>query len=403
MNYFQKIIFYAIGFFILIGLIFPPESILAQEKIELWFFYSQTCPHCHQAKKFLNSLKEKYPDLDIISYEVSQNRANAQFLAQLYQVYRPDQADKIWVPSIFIGDDLIIGFSNAQTTGIDIERAVQRCLEAGCSSPKEKLSKKSFCQTKKPHLIRCPFFGEVDINQFSLPVLTLILGGLDGFNPCAMWVLLFLLALLLNTRSRKKMFWIGGLFILTSAVFYYLLLAAWLNLFRLITYVRLTQIIIGVLAFGFGFWQIKEFIVQRKSPQPLTCSVTKQHSNLSQFLLDKIRTVTQSVSWPVVIFGTIILAVGINLIEFFCSAGLPAIYTQVLALNKLSPLSYYLYLLLYTIVFMADDLIVFCLALITFKKIGLSTRYNYYSSLIGGLVILILGLLLIFKPNWLVF
>jgi len=249
------------------------------------------------------------------------------------------------------------------------------------------------------NVIELPLIGPVDISNFSLPVLTIVLAGLDGFNPCAMWVLLFLIALLINTRSRKKMWLVGGIFILASGVIYYLLLTAWLNLFLFVSYQNLTRIFIGLLALGFGLWQLKKFFTWR----PGVCPVMPSESRWHERLTDRAKKLVQPAALPATMAGIIALAFGINLVESVCSAGLPACYTRILALNQLAPLTHYLYLLLYTFIFMLDDLAIFAIALITLKKIGFTEKYNYWATLVGGLIVIALGLLLLFKPGVLVF
>jgi hypothetical protein len=226
---------------------------------------------------------------------------------------------------------------------------------------------------------------------------------MDGFNPCAMWVLLFLIALLINTRSRKRMWLIGGTFLAVSGIVYFLILAAWLNLFLAISYVNLTRILIGIFAVGVGVWQIRNFIKFR----PGVCEVTDGKSSFQGKIKDGLRKHAEKIAFSPFTFallgGTILLALGVNLVEFFCSAGLPAIFTRILALQNLNSLVYYSYLLLYTFVFMLDDIIIFSIAVITLTKFGFTEKYNYWTTLIGGLLILILGILLIFRPELLMF
>lgn len=248
-------------------------------------------------------------------------------------------------------------------------------------------------------IIQLPLVGPVDISQMSLPVLTVVLAGLDGLNPCAMWVLLFLIALLINTRSRKKMWLVGGTFILASGLVYYLLLAAWLNLFLFVSYQNLTRIIIGLLALVFGLWQLKKFFTWR----PGVCPIAPTGSQWHQRLTERVKKLLQPATLPATLGGVIALAFGINLVESVCSAGLPACFTRILALNQLAPLTYYLYLLLYTFIFMLDDLIIFTIAIITLSKIGFTEKYNYWATLVGGLIVIILGLLLLFRPGILIF
>jgi len=354
------------------------------EKLEIYFFYSSICPHCVKEKEFLQELKEKYPEIEIKEYEIVYNSENQKLLSEFYQKYQVPEKEKGYVPVTFTSTKYFIGFN--EQIAQEIESCIRECL----------IGEKPILQK-----IRLPIFGEIDVSKMSLPALTVIFGVLDGLNPCAMWVLIFLLTLLINTRSRKRMWLIAGTFILASGIIYFLILSAWLKLFLLISYVNLTRILIGILALGVGIWQIKNFITFH----PGVCKVLGLSSRIEQKLKLKERAEKIATS-PLtfgIIGGLIVLALGVNLVEFFCSSGFPAIYTRILALNTVGKLSYHLYLLLYTFVFMLDDLIIFSLAIITLSKIGFTEKYNYWATLIGGLLMLILGILLIFQPELLIF
>jgi hypothetical protein len=196
---------------------------------------------------------------------------------------------------------------------------------------------------------------------------------------------------------------IGGTFIAASGIVYFLILSAWLNLFLVISYVNLTRILIGLFALGTGIWQIRNFITFK----PGVCKVTDGKMGIQERIKNGLKSHTEKLVFsPLtigILIGIILLAVGVNLVEFFCSAGLPSLFTRILALNNLSGFSYYTYLLLYTFIFMLDDLIVFAIAAFTLSRVGFSEKYNRWSTLIGGLLILILGILLLFKPEWLMF
>ncbi len=394
----KKFLILTIISFIFLGI---ANFALAQEKqeeaIDIYFFYGNVCPHCEKAELFLDKLEQKYP-LEINSYEVYSSRENAELLLDLFGHCGKEKG--VRVPALFIGEKVIVGYLSDETTGQKIEQAIKEYSDKECPDPLNEL-KKCQCQIeeKEDEIISYPFIGKVNLSKLSLPVLTVSLAALDGFNPCAMWMLLFLLALLINVQSRKKVWLIAGTFILVSGIIYYLLLSAWLNLFLAIGYITLTRTIIGIAALSLGIWQIKRFITFK----PGVCEITPDGSKIRT----KIQTHTEKiVNNPVLLFsilGVIVLAFAVNLIEFFCSAGLPAIYTKVLSMSDLNPVSYYLYLLLYTFVFMLDDLIIFFIALITLNKIGFTDKYTKWSTLIGGLLILILGLLLIFRPDFLIF
>lgn len=354
------------------------------EKLEINFFYSDICPHCAKEHEFLKELEAKYPEIEIKEYEVVGNVENQKILKDFYEKYKVSEGERGYVPVTFTPTKYFVGFN--EQIGKEIEGCIKECLVG---------------ERPAPQKIKIPFFGEIDISKMSLPALTVTLGALDGLNPCAMWILLFLIALLINARSRKRMWLIGGTFILASGIVYYLILAAWLNLFLVISYVNLTRILIGVFALGVGIWQIKKFIGYR-GVCPVT-NETKFGGRIRSGLRDRAEKLVFSPLTLGILGGVILLAFGVNLVEFFCSAGLPAIYTRILTLSQISTLTYYFYLLLYTFIFMLDDLIIFSIAVFTLSRIGFTEKYNYWATLIGGLLIFILGILLIFKPEFLMF
>lgn len=360
-----------------------PSFIFAQsEKVEIDFFYSTTCPHCAAEKEFLAQLQQDYPNVAINQYEVINSAENQQLLKEFYQTYRVPSGEQGWVPVTFTPTKYFVGFN--EQTAQDIENCLEECLGGEGNESSE---------------INLPIFGKIDPSKLSLPALTLIFGAVDGFNPCAMWILLFLIALLINTRSRKRMWLVAGTFILASGIVYFLILSAWLNLFLAISYVNLTRILIGALAIGIGLWQLKNFLTYH----PNVCRAVGLKARLETGLRDKAEKIVNSpLTWAMV-GAVILLALGVNLIEFFCSAGLPTVYTRILALSELGSLTHHFYLLLYTFVFMLDDLIIFSLAIVTLRKLSFTEKYNYWTTLIGGLLIFILGLLLIFKPELLTF
>jgi len=361
------------------------DSALAyQNSIEIRFFFSPICLHCEAEREFFRELKNKYPELEIKEYDAINNRENQKILEEFYEKYKVPKREKGYVPVTFTPTEYFIGFN--EQVAKDIESCIREC---------------SLGERPVPQKIKIPIFGEIDISKMGLPAITVVLGAIDGLNPCAMWILLFLIALLINTGSRKKMWLVGGIFIAASGIVYYLILTAWLNLFSAISYVNLTRILIGIFALGVGIWQIKSFITYH----PGVCKVLGISARVEEKLKlkEKAEKIVASPLTLAAMGGLIILALGVNLIEFFCSAGLPAIYARILTLSDLSPLTYYLYLLLYTFVFMLDDLIVFSLAVITLSRIGFTQKYNYWATLIGGLLIFILGILLIFKPKFLMF
>lgn len=376
--------------FLGVKLSFTQDFAFAAEKTPLYFFYGSTCPHCQKAEVFLDQLKTKYPDLEIIAYEVFGDRENAQLLEKFFEAAGEDKT--IRVPAIFVGDQMMIGYADDVITGSEIEKMVSFCRENTCPDPLAKAEGQ-----KKPKTFRIPLIGEFDPKSVSLPVLSVVLGLMDGFNPCAMWVLLLLISLLLTVKSRQQMWLVGGTFIFSSGILYFLFMTAWLNLFLFISYVNLTRLVIGVLAVGAGLWRLREFFHW----QPGVCKVADEHSHNQ--IENKIRQILRPAALPATFLGIVALAFSVNLVEFFCSAGFPAIFTQVLAVQNISHLSRYLYILVYDLFYILDDLVIFSLAMITLRKVGFTDKYSRWSCLIGGVLMFLLGVALVFKPELLMF
>ena len=357
------------------------NSVWAQsEKVQVDFFYSATCPFCAKEKVFLQGLQEKYPDIQINQYEVIKSSENQSKLKDFYGKYNVPEKEQGYVPVTFTSLKYFIGFN--ESIGEEIESCLETCLAGGQASAQK---------------FKVPLLGEIDPKNISLPVLTAVLGTLDGFNPCAMWVLVVLISLMLATKSRKKIALVGGTFIFAEGLLYFLFMAAWLNALLFISFVSFTRILVGGLGIAFGIWRLRDFFVWK----PGVCKVTDEKSKGK--LLERMKNVLKPSAVPTTILGVVVLAFGVNLIEFFCSAGFPVIYTRILAAQGIGTLQHYLYLAFYNIFYMLDDFIVFGFAFFTLSRFNFSDKYNRYSTLVAGVLILILGILLIFKPGLLVF
>ncbi len=357
-------------------------SLAKQNSIEIHFFYSAICSHCAEEKEFLKELKNKYPEIEIKEYETFYTQGNREILEDFYNKYQVPNQERGWGPTTFTPNNYFVGFS--EETGQQIENCLKECINGKGQTTSQK--------------IKIPFFGAVDISKLSLPILTLVLGLLDGFNPCAMWVLIILISILLPLRSRKRIALVGGIFIFVEGFLYFLFMTAWLNIFLFTKNISLIRILIGVFGIGFGIWRIRDFILWK----PGVCKVVNNSKSQEKFI-DKARKALNATTLPATIIGVTLLAFGVNLIEFFCSAGFPVIFTRILALQNITGLQYYLYLFFYNILYMLDDILVFAFAFFALGRFGFSEKYNKYSTLVAGLMLLILGILLIFRPEWLMF
>ena len=239
--------------------------------------------------------------------------------------------------------------------------------------------------------------GDIDAKTVSLPLFSIVVGFIDGINPCAMWILIFLITMIMPMKDRKKQWILGLTFIITSGVVYLLFLVSWLNLAVFLTKITLIRTIISIFAIIFGMTNIYRYFESLKSD--VGCDVTD--NNKRQKIMSKIRKITSEEKFIFAILGTIGLAASVNVLELVCSLGLPVVFTNVLALNHLNIFQYIIYISLYILFYLIDDIIIFVIAMKTMHIKGISNKYTKYSHLIGGLIMVILGLLMVLKPEWL--
>ena len=386
-------------FLILTILLLLPISISAKEKVNLYLFHSETCMHCQAEIEYLKELEKEYDNLKIHLYEVDSHKDNAEKMIKVKEKLNIDSPN---VPFTVIGNYYYIGFSDGIGDGI------KELVEKYSNEPETNMVKPILEDKEIPNIEMLNgeiktinVFGK-DINpaKLSLPVLSIVLGTIDGFNPCAMWVLIFLISMLFNMKDRKKMWLLGIAFLVTSAVVYMLFMFAWLGVTtQLLTKVSWFKILIALVALTGAFINLKSFYKSIKTGSGCEVVDNKKRKNI----MTKIKKITTEKSFILALIGVMILAASVNVIELACSAGIPVLFTNILALNELSKLQTTLYIDLYIIFFLIDDIIIFVIAMLTLNIKAISTRYTKYSHLIGGILMLIIGLLMLFKPSWLMF
>lgn len=388
-----------IKFLILTILLLLPISISAKEKVNLYLFHSETCMHCQAEIEYLNKLKEEYDNLKIHLYEVDSHKDNAEKMIKVKEKLKIDSPN---VPFTVIGNYYYIGFSDGIGDGIK-ELIEKYSEEKETDMVKPILEDKEVPNIKmlNGEIKTINFLGkEINPGTLSLPVLSIILGTIDGFNPCAMWVLIFLISMLFNMKDRKKMWCLGITFLVTSAVVYLLFMFAWLGITtKLLTSVSWFKILIGLVALIGAFINLRSFYRSIKNGTGCEVVDNKKRKNI----MTKIKKITTEKSFILALIGVMILAASVNVIELACSAGIPVLFANILALNNLTNLQISLYILIYIFFFLIDDIIVFGVAMLTLNIKAISTRYTKYSHLIGGILMLIIGLLMLFKPSWLMF
>ena len=249
--------------------------------------------------------------------------------------------------------------------------------------------------SEEDETITVPIFGSLNAGKLGLPLFTITIGLVDGFNPCAMWVLLFLLSILVNVKDRRKILLIAGTFVFISGLAYFVFMAAWLNVFLFIGYLRGIQVALGVLAIVVGTIHIKDFFAFKKG---ISLSIPE---SAKPGIYQRVRNIVTAENMTGALIGSMVLAVLVNIVELLCTAGLPALYTHILTMHKLPQWQNYAYLILSNVAYMFDDGLMVLVVTWTLSKSKLQETQGRWLKLISGLVIVILGSLMIFKPDWL--
>jgi glutaredoxin len=368
----------------LVAVCLVPGIAAADTGADIEMFTREGCPYCAAALGFLGELQRERPALRIVVHDVQADPAARDRFVELAARHGVEQ---LGVPAFHVRGRLLIGFGGAETTGVELKALLDR--------PREDDRAGSDRGAADNEAVGVPLLGLVRVRDLGLPLFTVVLGLLDGFNPCAMWVLLFVLSLLVNLRDRWKMAVIGATFVVVSGVVYFAFMAAWLNLFLLVGVSRSTQVVLAVIAGVIGALNVKDAVAIGDGPS-LTIPASVRPG-----LYARVRAIVTAERLGSALAGVIVLAVFVNVIELLCTAGLPALYTRILTLHELPAWQYYAYLVLYNTAYVLDDGTVLALAVVTLSRYKLQERGGRWLKLVSGLVMLGLAVVLIIRPTWL--
>ena len=411
--------------FLLCLFLFSPVINAEEKHINIYLFHSRTCNHCKEELAWFDEYLEDNSNVVLYEYEISENNNRQKY----YDVQEILDYNASGVPFLVIGEEVVVGFNESLKSRI--ETLIKYYLETDYAdevgeylnvdvyepdlgvddvpiedeenntnvSDEENVDNEQSVTEEELNNFEVPLLGEFNAKDVSLPILSIIMGFVDGFNPCALWILVFLITMLFGMKDKKKMWILGSTFLITSGLVYMLFMVSWLNLAMFISSVNAIRIMISAFAIIFGLYNIYNFIKTKNDD--VGCTVTNKNSRIK--IMNKIRLIISQKYFIFSIIGIVLLAISVNVLELLCSLGLPIIFTQVLALNNLSILEYSIYILLYVLFFMIDDFIIFIAAMKTLEIKAVSSKYTKYSHLIGGIIMVIIGLLMIFKPEWLMF
>ena len=422
---FQKKLFKLLGAVMLMVSVVVPFSLFAAsvsgstdsaegKAVSVYLLGRDECKFCRAEKEFFNNLQNTRSDIEVVYLNIAKD-ANAKRLFDT--ITKTHNVPKI-TPITVIGTTLIQGFDDEATTGALIVQAIERAktqppvtieefaalssvelsgsADAACGGEEEAACSAS---SSSGFSFKLPLIGVVDLETFSLVSLASILGFVDGFNPCAMWVLVTFLLILMQVGDKRKMWQVAGLFLLAEAVMYFLILNVWYKTWDFIGLDMVVTPAIGILALAGGVYFLRRYAKGRKGGAVCELEDTKDRNGVEE----KMKRLVHAPFTLVTALGVIGIAFSVNVIEFACSVGIPQAFTKILEMNVLPTWEHQLYILIYTFFYMLDDIVVFGFALWSFNKIHQSYKYAHYSSLAGGVLMIILGLLMLFAPDMLVF
>ncbi|MFT4309890.1 MAG: thioredoxin [Candidatus Woesearchaeota archaeon] len=361
-------------FITIIALLFLlAPQVLASNDITVEFYYGDGCPFCERQKTFMLELEEEYPEINIEYYEVYNNPDNKQKASEKAEDY---SIKPVSFPITFIGDKHWSGFNDEK--GVEIKDHINLLLQGDDEEPR----------------FTVPIFGDIIGDEHSLFFLTLIIAFVDGFNPCSLWVLMFLLGIVIHSGSRKRIFIVGITYLLVTSMAYGLFILGLLHVFAYVSYLFWIRLLVGGIAIGFAMINIKDYFWYKKGIS-LTIS-----DKAKPGIFKRMRMLMRpGMSIPLLILMTTIMALGITLVELPCTAGFPMVWSQIIAYNEVTGLAFYSLLLLYVLVYLSVELGIFLFAVITLKLGKFEETHGRALKLIGGMIMLFLGIALIAAPD----
>lgn len=370
-----------------LALLLCVAAVAHAQDIEL--FTRTGCPHCVEAERYLDSLEAERPTLVVQRHEVDRD---ADALERLRRLAAERDVTVAGVPALLVRDTLLFGFDRPETTGARITALLD--ANAMPADPGAALCTPDDGDCEEA-AVSAGVLGTIRLQDVGLPVFTIAVGLLDGFNPCAMWVLLFLLSLLVNLKSRARMALIAGTFVVVSGAAYFAFMAAWLNVFLLVGLSRAVQVTLGIVAVLVGSLNVKDFFAFQRGPSLSIPEAARPG------IYARMRGILQAKSLWAALLSATVLAVLVNFVELLCTAGFPAIYTHALSAQQLPAWQNYAWLALYIAAYMLDDAIMVTVAVVLLSRRRLQETGGRWLKLVSGVVMLALALVLLFKPAWL--
>ena len=358
----------------------------------IYFFWGNGCPHCAEAEPFLKELASRYPNTEIRAFEVWYDQENQQTWSEMTGRFGFEPR---YVPTIFLGSRYWEGYS--PQIGQEIEAELKSCLANGCSDAAQGPAAQTVITENPPdpaaHGLTLPILGVVNLDQQSLAVSTLLISFVDGFNPCSIWVLTMLMALVVHTGSRRKIFIIGLIFLTVTAGVYALFIAGLFSVMNYISYLGWVQAAVAVVSLVFAIINIKDYFFYKEGVS-FTIS-EKEKPGIYQRMR---KVVAAGDSFWALAGATVVLAAGVSLVEFSCTAGFPVLWANLLTAQQVSAVVFVLLLLLYLLIYQLDEMAIFFTVVFTLKASRLEEKQGRLLKLVGGMLMLTLAAVMLINP-----
>jgi glutaredoxin len=368
------------------------QPLPADPTADIEMFVREGCPHCEEAETFLAELSRTRPELTVVIRDISREPGA---LDRLRELALARGSTNVRVPAIVVGDQFIVGFSPAAGTGGLILQALAgagaaTALPPGvATAPACAADGGASCDADTAAFEVRVFGRTISLDAVGLPAFTIVMGLLDGLNPCSMWVLILMISLLAPLHDRRRMLLVAGTFILVQGVAYFAFLAAWLNLFLFIGLSRTSEVVLGALAVVAGLINLKDVVAFHRG---VSLSIP---DSAKPGIYARMRRILSADHLGTALVGTVVLGLLVQVVELLCTSGFPALFTRILTLRQLDGANYYGYLLLYDLAYMLDDAIVLTVGVVTLSNRRLQEKEGRVLKLISGLVMVALGLYLI--------
>jgi glutaredoxin len=386
---------------IMLIFLFTPIFIFADSEndLNLYLFYGKECPHCEALLNYLEPYIKDKENVKLYKYEVWHNEENLKKLEEVHKIMTDSNSG---VPYLVIGNTGISGFSEKLTpdkiaSSIEYYSHVKFVDRVGIylGVVDENTDTSEDNKNDLDSSMNIPIFGKKNVKEFPILLSAVVIGLVDGLNPCSIWILIFLISILLSMKNKKRKWVLGITFLLSSGLVYFLFLISWINLEKLLNDIIYIRTAIATFAMIFGFSSILKFVNKKDD----RCEDANSKNRKSIIL--SIKKIIKEKSFTVALLGIIVLAASINVVELLCSLRLPVMFSEILTINNVNLNPKIFYSIVYILFFILDDIIIFIIAMKIIENKVISNKYGKYFQLIGGIIMVIISALMIFKPEWL--